>query len=221
MTLQPRPKTLARALLDEIRDAILSGDYAAGTLLRQDALAERFGVSRIPVREALLQLDAEGLLTMEPHRGAVVSGVSRAEIEDVFALRGLIEPRLLASSMVHMTGDDLAAAETIHQRYTEAAAAGDKRAYGVLNAQFHMALYARADQPKSRQIVAGLLQTSERYTRMQLSTAAALDRAMEEHARLLALCRSGDVAAATATLWQHIDGVRSDLRAALDEAQDR
>ncbi len=91
-------RTLSGALLEEIRQAILSGRYPAGSQLRQDALAETYGVSRIPIREALFQLEAEGLVRIVPQKGAIVSELSQAEIDDVFELRALLEPRLYRRS---------------------------------------------------------------------------------------------------------------------------
>ena len=88
-------RTIAAAAADELRRRILDGSYPGGRPLRQDALAEEFRISRIPVREALLQLEAEGLVRILPHRGAIVSELSIEEIEDIFELRALLEPRLL------------------------------------------------------------------------------------------------------------------------------
>src|SRR6185437_16206705 len=87
--------TLAGATLQAIRERILSGAYAEGDPLRQDAIAAELGVSRIPVREALRQLEAEGLVTFSPHRGAVVSTFSIGEIEELFELRAQIEADLV------------------------------------------------------------------------------------------------------------------------------
>ena len=96
-------RTLSGALLEEIRQGILTGRYPAGTQLRQDALAETFSVSRIPIREALFQLEAEGFVKIVPQKGAVVSNISRNEIKDIFELRILLEPRLLLASAPMLT----------------------------------------------------------------------------------------------------------------------
>ena len=85
-------RTLASAVADRLREQILSSAYPAGTQLRQDALAASFGVSRIPVREALFQLEAEGLLQMVPHKGAVVTELSPEEVNDIFDLRVMLGP---------------------------------------------------------------------------------------------------------------------------------
>nr|WP_110754570.1 GntR family transcriptional regulator [Phyllobacterium leguminum] len=204
-------RTLSGALLDEIRQGILSGRYAAGTQLRQEALAEAFGVSRIPIREALFQLEAEGLVKILPQKGVVVSELSRTEIDDVFELRILLEPRLLASSAPKLTNEDFDRLEERHADYIRAIAANAVDHYGRLNAELHQALYTHADMPRTQQIVASLLQTSDRYTRIQLSNPAAMQRAMEEHAELIHLCRSGRFDRAARFLAEHVAAVRDDL----------
>lgn len=214
-------RTLAGALLDELRNAILSGEYPAGATLRQETLAEAFGVSRIPVREALLQLDAEGLVKVEPRRGAVVSALSLEEVEDVFDLRAHIEPRLLRASIGALGEAEWAHIEDVRARYAEAVAEGDRVRWGELNAELHMSLYAAASLPRSRAVASGLLQTSERYTRMQLSTPEALARSTAEHEVLIEACRRGAVEEAAAILIAHIEHVRRDLRAVLTAASRR
>src|SRR4051794_17273624 len=88
-------RTIASAVAGNLRERILDGDFKAGSPLRQDALASEFGVSRIPIREALMQLEAEGLVKIHPHRGAIISELSTEEVQELFALRALLEPRLL------------------------------------------------------------------------------------------------------------------------------
>ena len=82
-----KPVPLTQQLVDSIREDILSGHYEPHSNLRQDALAEKYGVSRIPVREALLQLEGEGLVSIQPRRVAIVTPNSQLEVHDVFALR--------------------------------------------------------------------------------------------------------------------------------------
>jgi DNA-binding GntR family transcriptional regulator len=204
-------RTLSAAIVEQLRQAILDGTYAAGLQLRQDFLAEQYGVSRIPVREALFQLEAEGLVRIVPHKGAVVSGLSLEEIHDVFDLRIMLEPRLLARSAPRLTNEDFRLIEQAHEAFAQAIAARDTSQFGVLNADFHMALYARADLPRTEVIVAGLLQVSERYTQFQLVGMAAMRRAETDHAHLRDLCRAGDFAAACDFLRHHIEAVRVDL----------
>ena len=204
-------RTLSAAIVDRLRQAILDGTHPAGSQLRQDALAETYGVSRIPVREALFQLEAEGFVRIAPHKGAIVSELSLDEVNDVFDLRALLEPRMLAESAPRFDAGDFAALDAIQARFERAIAARDVGQWGAINAEFHMALYAKARQPRTQSIVAALLQTSDRYTRVQLSNTTAMGTAEQEHAELVRLCRAGRFAEACAFLVRHIDSVRSDL----------
>src|SRR5918997_1165848 len=99
-------RTISAAVAEELRRRIVDGEFSAGFQLRQDALASEFGVSRIPVREALMQLEAEGLVKIHPHRGAIVSELSTEEVHELFELRALLEPRLLKASAKHLTEAD-------------------------------------------------------------------------------------------------------------------
>jgi DNA-binding GntR family transcriptional regulator len=204
-------RTLSGAIVDRLRQDILGGAYAPGAQLKQDMLAAAFGVSRIPVREALLQLEAEGLVRIQPHRGAVVTPIAVEEIADVFDLRALLEVRLLRSSVPRLTADHVAEIRRIQRAFAAAISAGDAARWGRLNADFHLALYAAANQPRTLAIVAGLLQVSERHTRLQLSGAPAWRRAEAEHAELVALCAARDTEAAVALMVRHIESVRVDL----------
>jgi DNA-binding GntR family transcriptional regulator len=206
-------RTISEAIGTQLRDAVLSGVYPSGAQLRQDALAATFGVSRIPVREALLQLEAEGLVEIVPHKGAMVTGLSKAEVDDVFGLRLLLEARLLRSSAPRLTVEDFDDLDRIQNAFGSAIQTGDAARWGALNAELHRALYRRADLPRTFAIVANLLTASERYTRIQLSGATAWRRAQAEHGELIALCRRGETDAACALLERHIGTVHEDLAA--------
>ena len=211
MNLPHKNRTLSGLIVDQLRQSIFAGEHSAGAQLRQDALAEAYGVSRIPVREALFQLEAEGLVRIVPHKGAIVSELSLGEINDVFDLRGIIEPRLLAGSVPLLETGDFEHLNEIHARFSESIARRDVSAWGELNAEFHLALYVRSPHPRSRSIVTGLLQTSDRYTRVQLSNSTAMETAEKEHAELIALCRAKKADEACRFLFHHIESVRKDL----------
>ena len=208
-------RTLSAAIVEQLRRDILDGTYAAGEQLRQDALAASFQVSRIPVREALFQLEAEGLVVIEPHKGAVVSAFSLEEINDVFDLRVLLEPRLLAQSAPLLGAADFADIAALDAEFNAAIAQQNVAQWGQLNARFHLALYRQARQPRSLAIVTGLLQTSDRFTRLQMNRAPALARAESEHRKLLRLCQDGKLVQACEHLAAHIEKVRQDLHSLL------
>lgn|GEM_PF-57634 len=208
-------RTLSAAIVEQLRRDILDGTYAAGEQLRQDALAASFQVSRIPVREALFQLEAEGLVLIEPHKGAIVSAFSLEEINDVFDLRVLLEPRLLAQSAPLLSAADFADIAALDAEFNAAISQQNVAQWGQLNARFHLALYRQARQPRTLAVVTGLLQTSDRFTRLQMNRAPALARAESEHRKLLRLCRDGKLALACDHLAGHIEKVRQDLHSLL------
>src|SRR6202789_1937222 len=103
-------QSLTSAVADKLRDQIIRGEIPEGAQLRQDAIATQSQVSRIPVREALRQLDAEGLIAIVPNRGAVVPALSADDVEELFSIRALLEPEVLKLSIPRFTEDDFAEA---------------------------------------------------------------------------------------------------------------
>lgn len=204
---------MAAAALDELRRRILEGSYAAGLPLRQDALAAEFGISRIPVREALFQLEAEGLVRILPHRGAVVSELSAQEVEEVFELRSLLEPRLLRRSAPRLGPEDFTALRAMLAEYDAELRAGHVGRWGELNTAFHMRLYERADRPRTVALVSTLLRESDRHTRLQLAYTDGRARAAREHGELLALCEAGRFRDACILLRGHIANAGDTLTA--------
>jgi DNA-binding GntR family transcriptional regulator len=205
-------RTMALAAADELRRRILSGDFPEGFQLKQDALAGDFGMSRIPIREALVQLESEGFVRILPHRGAQVSALSRAEVGELFELRALLEPRLLRLSAPRLTTEDYAALDAINAEYRAEIRAMNPGRWGELNTRLHLRLMSRADQPRTLAIVTALLQNTDRYTRLQLSlTGSGRTRAEKEHAAMVRLCRAGDVTAACKLLTAHIRHAGTEL----------
>lgn len=209
-------KTRTQLVAEAIRDKILSGEIKAGEPLRQAALAEELNVSRIPVREALLQLEAEGLVNFEAHKGATVTSLSAEQIDEIFDLRALLEAELLSHSITHLTNRDLLEAEAILADLEDAIAAGDSQlATGKLNAEFHDKLYARANRPQTRELVAVYSKNSERYVRMHILLAGGINTAPEEHRKLLQLCRDKDITGACDYLKHHILSAKDGIKALL------
>jgi len=208
-------QTVTEAVAEAIRERILDGGYAEGENLRQDALAAELGVSRIPIREAFRQLEAEGLVTLHAHRGAVVSSLSLGEIAELFDLRALLEPDLLARAIPHMTEEDLAAAARVLDRYDLSLDGRDVHAWGEINSEFHLALYRPAGRDRSLGLVQSLLGNTDRYTRLQLVLTSGIERARAEHAQLLKLCRDRNAQEAGELLRRHVQMAGEDLLAFL------
>lgn len=197
-------RTVAAEVAGRLRARILSGALADGAPLRQDALAAELGVSRIPVREALAQLEAEGLVRLEPHRGAFVAGLSAEDVTELFELRAAIEPLLLRRALPRLSAHDLAAADAALAAFDAALAAGDADRWGELNWRFHATLYRPAGRPRMLRLAQELNNSAARCVRLHLGLAGALPRAHDDHRRLLELCRARAVDEAAALLARHI-----------------
>jgi DNA-binding GntR family transcriptional regulator len=196
--------TIVDQVADALRSRILSGDLPEGVQLRQENLAAELGVSRIPIREAFRRLEAEGLVTIAPHRGAIVSVLSIDEIAELFDLRAIIEPDLIARACPALTPEALLKSEEILLRYAVAFKQRDVVAWGTLNTAFHLSLYQPAKRQRSLAIAQTLLDQTDRYTRMQLLLTSGQSRAADEHAALLEACRSRDADRAANLLTQHV-----------------
>ncbi|MEX4005056.1 GntR family transcriptional regulator [Paraburkholderia sp. EG285A] len=204
--------TRAEAATEELRRRILSGELAEGVQLKQDHLAEEFGISRIPIREALVQLESEGLVTIVPHKGAIVSELSTDDIGELFTLRATLEPHLLRRSVPRLQSSDFGRLDEILVEFAAALKSGNPEHWGELNAELHRILLSRADRPRTLAIVDSLLSQTDRYTRVQLSiNAEGMKRAQQEHKELVNLCRRGDSRQASTLLKRHIEHVGEEL----------
>ncbi len=198
-------RSIPSEIADSLRQRILTGELAEGVPLRQETLAESYGVSRIPVREALKHLEAEGLVTIEPHRGARVSGLALDEIGELYELRACLEGDLATRAVPRLTAEHLAAMEAALAAYEAALEREQIGDWGTLNWRFHKALLQAAQRPLWLEELRGLNERTERYVRMQLALTGALRQAQTDHRTLLALARSGDAEEVGRVMRSHIE----------------
>ena len=211
-------QSLPSAVADKLREQIIRGEIPEGAQLRQDAIATQYQVSRIPVREALRQLDAEGLISIVPNRGAIVPALSPEDIQELFSIRALLEPEVLKLSIPHLRKEDFAEADAVLREYVnELRREEHVSTWGRLNWQFHSILYSRANQPRFMAIIRNVNNSGERYTRLQLYLTHGVKRANEEHHQILELCRSANIAAACDLLREHILHAGDSLKAVLEQ----
>ena len=204
-------QTIASMTVEALRERILRGDYPEGEPLRQDSLADELGVSRIPVREALRQLEAEGLVTFSPHRGAVVSSLSLDEIVELFELRADIECDLLNRAIPRMSKEQLDRAIDVLDEFEDALRAGEATRWGPLNWRFHAALYVPANRNFTMSVLQKLHQHSDRYFRMQLLLAHGGASASREHRAIAEAVCGKDVLTAIDRMRKHILGAGRSL----------
>ena len=211
-------QSLSSAVADKLREEIIRGTIPEGAQLRQDAIAMQYHVSRVPVREALRQLDAEGLITIVPNRGAMVPALSANHVEELFTVRALLEPEILKHSIPRLTDADFDEAAVVLRRFEGELQHEDHVfSWGRLNWQFHSLLYSRAERPRFMAVIRNVNNSGERYTRLQLYLTQGIERANEEHQMILDFCRQRDVGAACKLLKQHIQHAGQSLKEALRE----
>ena len=198
------------AVREKLRRAIRSGKLAPGLQLKQDELAERFGMSRIPVREALRQLEVEGYVTIHPNRGAVVAELSLDEVVELMEIRTALECHALRLAIPQMSDLDLETAEGILRAYDEAP---EPETWGEMNWAFHVTLYAPCDRPKLLAMIEANYGHVSRFIRGLVSRTVGKERPQHEHYQLLGACRKGDVDRALYLLGEHIENTRKSLMA--------
>lgn len=210
-------KTRAQFVADDLRQRILGGEFQGGTQLRQDALAKDYEVSRIPVREALLTLESEGLVEFYAHRGAFTTELSVSKIRELFELRVLLETHILRRAITNLTEADLDKAESILIKYDEALNSGGEIGnWSEYNFAFHEALYAPANLPETMALISQLNTKSDRYIRMQLLYTQEIEKAEKEHHGLLDFARQGGADQACALLETHIQEACEGIVAVLE-----
>ena len=210
-------QTVTAMVADYIASKIIGGDYPGGYQIRQEAIAAELGVSRIPVREALLQLEAEGLVVIRTHRGAVVSDLSADDAIDLFDARLLLEPFLVRKAMARMDEDDIAHAGKALQHYEDAIPRGDPKELSRLNWAFHVALLAPSKRPRSMSVLQTLYNSADRYLRLQIEPVKAQTKALHEHRDIYAAYAARDIVQTAKLLKKHVadaaDEIVSQLKA--------
>src|SRR5947209_8656498 len=162
-------QSLPSAVAEKIRGKILRGEIQDGEQLRQHAIADEFQVSRIPVREALRQLEAEGLVKINDHRGAVVVALPPAEIEELFMIRAVLESTIIRDAIPNITDRDLQVAESFLKDFEASLDNQDNiGSWGKLHWEYHSTLYKPANRPHFMSIIQTVNNNADRYIRLHI-----------------------------------------------------
>lgn len=196
----------------EIRQLILGGLLGPGQPVNQDEIAERLGVSRMPVREALRTLAVEGLVQFHPNRGAVVTELSRRDMEELYALRIMLEGPAARRSAENMTSEHLTGLQGLIKEM-ERLRDGPRAEWAEVHYRFHLSLYESAGMPRLGRLIAGLRNLVEPYSRIYIRLPERMRQAEREHRDLVAACRKRDGERAEKVLVEHLS---SPSRALLD-----
>jgi DNA-binding GntR family transcriptional regulator len=210
--LRPTPqmqqrRTVSNQVADTLRNAINQGILADGTPLNQVAIAKMLGVSRVPVREAMHQLQAEGLITVRPHHGAVVTGLSVERVSELYEIQALLEEYIAARAIPNI---DTATMSQLRSLVTQMRKTPDLEPWLALNANFHTELNQPSGATLAIELVQQLSARGQRYVNLW-SNGKGIDRprdANDEHELILDFITAGDVDAACTAVKQHVLATR-------------
>jgi DNA-binding GntR family transcriptional regulator len=202
--MQPDNPTLAEKLATAIADGILDGTLRPGERLDELTLAQQHGVSRTPVREALRQLTASGLIDMRPRKGAVVSKATPEQIESLFVAMAEMEATCARLCALSMTPIERRRLQARQEAMMELAAAGGPEAYSDANVAFHSAIYAGAHNAPLADYAMSLRRRVGPFRRAQFRMEGRLRRSNEEHGAVVRAILAGDAAGAHAAMLHHV-----------------
>lgn len=187
-------QSLPDVAYDHLREAILNGKLGIGEPLRQEDIAAELGISRLPVREALRRLDAEGLAVLRPRRGYFVASLERSEIEEIFDIQTMLEERTGFLAAQRRTTADIVAVEECLRVLGEIAEKKplDIAAFGAANSAFHEALFGASRLTIHMRVLGMLRNSVERYARMGASMLGDLSKSQREHRQIAKAFRAGD-----------------------------
>jgi DNA-binding GntR family transcriptional regulator len=196
---EPDSSTQTERLADEIAASVLSGDFQPGLRLDEQMLAEKYGVSRTPVREALRQLASTGLIEIKPRRGA-----TSAQLETLFGAMAEIEATCSRLAAMTMTPIERRRLHSMHESMAEIVARGDSEAFAAANLTFHSLIYAGAHNDIIAEFATALRRRLAPFRKAQFRTEGRLPRSQDEHGDVVRAILAGDAQAAHATMFHHM-----------------
>ncbi|MEM7226029.1 MAG: GntR family transcriptional regulator [Pseudomonadota bacterium] len=205
-----RGGTSSKTIHADLKTRIVTGELEGGAPLRQDELAQEFGVSKIPVREALRQLEADGLVEFRPRRGAIVTQLSADDLADMMDVRIALECRALELAIPNMVAEDLRVARDILDEYGDETRA---ERWSELNARFHRCLYEPCGRRHLLTFINDLQGRMGAFMRLKVTLATGLERPHREHQEILEACAEKDVAHAVGLLRAHVETTQKEVAA--------
>lgn len=203
-----RPTTTVRAVTDRLRDEIYDGVLPPGSRLRQSEIAERFGVSTTPVREAFSALQAEGLVEIDPHRGAVVFEPETDDVWESFEIRRALESLAVEKAVPRLDDEQLAGLQRLIDQMRKAS---DYHEWEELNERFHRSLYEASGRNRLLDLIASMRRASRFYIHLSVSSRLPNKQVDAEHQAILDACKTKDVRKAKRAIEQHITNTAKNL----------
>jgi DNA-binding GntR family transcriptional regulator len=187
-----RHQTLREKILETIREAILRGALKPGEKVAEPELAERFGISRTPIREAFRQLESEGYLTVIPRKGAVVTALSERDVEEFYAIKSILEGYAARMAAVNLSSKDIDRLEAINDRLEQLARDGDVKTFFRVHNEFHELFIRAAGNEKLLELIGQLLMKFNRLRMASLSLPGRMEISVNEHKKILEAFKNND-----------------------------
>jgi DNA-binding GntR family transcriptional regulator len=210
-------RTKREVATNQLREAIICGELAPGTRLVLEELSQRYNVSMTPIREAFSLLESEGLIAQSPHKGAVVAGMDREDLLELYAIRAAVEELATLQGVPRLAEEDLRAMSSLLdalERFD-----GPQDGFLDIDKQFHRVVYRAAGSPRWLETIETLWQRSRRYMLASTSVRGAVASLHADHRAILQACREHDAARAAAVVRDHLKRSEERLLSELRGAQ--
>ena len=196
-------RPLYEDVADRLRDKIFAKQLAPGSWLDEQSLAEQFGISRTPMREAIKALASEGLVTMKMRRGAYVTEVNRSDLEQIFTVLSLLEGQAAKEAALKATEDELNLLDHLHHRLETAAADRDIEQFFEINGKFHELIQQIAGNRWMNGVIDDLRKVLKLHRKDSLTSTGRLQNSLVEHREILRAILKRDDLAAEAAMRKH------------------
>lgn len=177
--------TLRERILETIRDAIIKGALKPGEKVAEPELAERFGISRTPIREAFRQLETEGYLTVIPRKGAVVAAFSQKDVEEFYAIKSILEGYAAKRACENLSDKEIEKLETINSKLSQLAEGADVKQFFKIHNDFHDLFIKAANNDKLNEMISGLVNKFQLLRLASLSVPGRMKISVEEHDKII------------------------------------
>lgn len=186
-----RHQTLREGIVESVREAIIKGELEPGERLTEPDLAERFGISRTPIREAFRQLESEGFLKVVPRKGALVTPITEKDVREFYEIKGVLEGYAARRAARKLTDKEIDRMEALNNALGKYAADGDQKNLFRAHNEFHETFVRAAGNEKLSLLIANLVHQFQRF-RIALSIYGGIQTSIEQHRELIAACRRRD-----------------------------
>lgn len=205
------PLALYQEVAERLRQRIFSHELKPGTWIDEQALADHYGISRTPLREALKVLASEGLVTLKPRRGCYVTEISERDLDEIFTVMSLLEGQCAGTTATRATEADLERLRQIHAQLERAASGSDINGFFEANQAFHLALQEIADNHWLQHVIEDLRKVIKLSRHHSLFSEGRLEQSLAEHRAILAALDARDAGAAELRMREHLLSGRAAL----------